>query len=383
MSVQVGSGLQNQLLVNPKLGQAEREVFEKMQLHFENIYGQDGYLFVPSSGSSKKENESSKLIVLTRVGVANAAERFNTYFQATSQDSWGLVLPTFHVAGLSILARANLAKARVFSSDWITKKIPPWLGQNKIAFLSLVPTQVYDLVQMKAKAHSGIKKVFVGGGTLNENLRSEFINLGWPLVETYGMTETCAMVAVKEGKTPFKVMPGVDVYVEDGLLRIKCNSTAHFSIQMIQGKIEVTHFDTGWVRTEDQVKLEKFNDKLFLHFLGRASDYIKILGEGVSLPELWSNLEKVATEFLVPPGHQALLAIEDPRLGNKLVLAVDSTIGEEKAQGLMQKFNQVVRAYEKIHKIVKVDSIPLTDLGKIKGNELKSIVLKKIETEAE
>ena len=99
------------------------------------------------------------------------------------------------------------------------------------------------------------------------------------------------MIAIKEESKFFKVLPGVEILIEDDLLRVKCNSSAHSSIQMKNGKFEIIRFEDGWVRTEDRVKLEYQNKELYLQFLGRASDYVKILGEGVSLIELRAKFE--------------------------------------------------------------------------------------------
>jgi len=372
---------ENQLLINPKTSSEERQVFENLQRHFEQQFGQDDFFFVPSSGSSKGEGESAKLIALSRDAVANSAERFNRYFQAKSEDSWGLVLPTFHVAGLSVLARANLVKARVFSSDWVPQQMQEWFSKNPISFLSLVPTQVHDLIHHKVKPNSSLKKVFVGGGALNPNLRDSFINLGWPVVETYGMTETCSMIAIKEESKFFKVLPGVEILIEDDLLRVKCNSSAHSSIQMKNGKFEIIRFEDGWVRTEDRVKLEYQNKELYLQFLGRASDYVKILGEGVSLIELRAKFEKLATEFSVKPQQVYLVALPDLRQENTIALVVDQFVDGALADRLVERFNQVVRGYERIHKIVKVNQIPVGELGKVKANELKENVLRQLEAE--
>lgn len=372
---------ENQLLVNPKISVSERQVFENLQAYFEKDFGHEGFFFVPSSGSSKGESESAKLIALSRDAVANSAERFNRYFQTSSEDSWGLVLPTFHVAGLSILARANLVKARVFSSDWAPQQMQEWLSKNQIAFLSLVPTQVHDLIQHKVKANTSLKKVFVGGGALNPNLRDHFINLGWPVVETYGMTETCSMIAIKEETKFFKLLPGVEILIEDDLLRVKCNSSAHSSIQLKNGKIEIIRFEDGWVRTEDRVKIENQKNELYLQFLGRASDYVKILGEGVSLIELRSKLEKVALEFSLKSQQVYLISLPDLRQENTVTLVVDHSVDLKLADRLVERFNQVVKGYERIHKIVKVNQIPVGGLGKVKANELKEKVLKQLEAE--
>lgn len=371
----------NQLLVNPRLPDHEKKIFEQLQAYFENEFGPTGFYFVPSSGSSKRPGESIKLIALTQAAVVNSADRFNRYFQATPADNWGLVLPTFHVAGLSVLARANLMGARVLSADWNPLEMQSWFAENPISFLSLVPAQVYDLVQFQVCPGKTIKKVFVGGGSLDSALAEKFQKLGWPLVETYGMTETCSMIAIKEQPGPFKVMPEIKVYLENGLLRIHCNSVAHSSIQMKDGQIEITEFESGWIRTEDQAYLEEKDQELYLHFLGRAFDYVKILGEGVSLLELRQKLDQVALHLNVQPTQKFLLAVPDSRAENAIILALDKNVDQQVADRLVQQFNQIVRGYEKIHKIIRVDQIPVSELGKIRLHELKSIVLKNIEAE--
>lgn len=372
---------ENQLLVNPKVSGEERQIFEKLQKHFELSFGEENFFFVPSSGSSQNEGESPKLIALSREAISCSAERFNKFFNVSMDDSWGLVLPTFHVAGLSILARANLAKSRVHSADWAPNQIYDWLEKNKITLLSLVPTQVHDLVQLKIQAPSNLKKVFIGGGSLNPNLRDQFINLGWPIIETYGMTETCSMIAVKEGNRYYKLMPGIEILIEDGLLRVKCSSSAHSSIQMKNGRIEIVSFEDGWVRTSDRVKVESRNGELYLELLGREGDYVKILGEGVSLLELRDKFEKLAAQDSIKQNQAYLMAIPDMRQENKIALVVDKSVDRFTADRLVERFNQVVRSYERIHKIIKIELIPTSELGKVKANQLKEIVFKQLESE--
>jgi O-succinylbenzoic acid--CoA ligase len=369
--------VKNQLLLNPKLSEEEKEVFVELKESFEWSYEEPGFFFVASSGSSKKENESAKLIALSHGAMMNSARRFNQYFQARPEDSWGLVLPKFHVAGLSVLMRAELAKAKVFEAEWVPAKMESWLIENKIAFISVVPAQVHDLVQLKVKAPAGLKKVFVGAGSMNASLREDFLKLSWPVVETYGMTETCSMIAVKEKHEMFRVLPGVEVKTEKGLLQIRCDSKAFASIQKKQDHIEVIRFDDEWLSTEDQAEIE--GD--FLKFKGRASEYVKVLGEGVSLLELRSKLDPIALSLNIGITKKHLLALEDQRRENSLVLAVEKAVDPGLADRLVQQFNQVVRGYEKIQKLVTVERIPLTDLGKVRAEDLKKLILKNIAEE--
>ncbi len=373
MRILFSQGSKNQLLINPKLSSEEKSIFWELKQHFEKTYPSENFFLIASSGSSKNANESTKLFALRVDSVLSSAERFNHFFQADSHCRWGIVLPTYHIAGLSILARANKAQAPYFCTEWNPHSIAPWLEQNQISFLSLVPAQVFDLVQRQVKSNEFLKKVFVGAGRMSESLRNDFVKLGWPLVETYGMTETCSMIAVKENDDYFKVLPGIQLRIEDELLQIKCSSTAHSSIQKRDGRIEVRLLE-DWIKTDDRVIL--FEDKL--KFLGRSTDYLKISGEGVSLLELRDQLETILSGLKIKGTSVYLQALEDARCENILVLVVDKSLASESVKTIVTEFNQIVRPYEKIRQVVQLNEIPITELGKIKKQELKILVLNQI-----
>ena len=71
----------------------------------------------------------------------------------------------------------------------------------------------------------------------------------------------------------------------------------------------------------------------------------------------------------------------DLRQENTIALVVDQFVDGALADRLVERFNQVVRGYERIHKIVKVNQIPVGELGKVKANELKENVLRQLEAE--
>lgn len=374
------SGASNRLLLNPRLAEEEKQSALFLKQQFEKKYSARDYFLVPSSGSSQKKEDSVKVVALPRASILNSAERFNQYYQATSSDAWGLVLPCFHVAGLGVLARAYLAQSTVFQMDWDVTALISWLEKNEIHFLSLVPSQIFDIASSNLKAPQVLKKVFVGAGALNSQLQARAIDLGWPLVETYGMTETCSMIAVKDSfhsQKEFQVLPGIEVKVEPDseVLQIRCNSLLTESIQL-QGS-QTVFIDAprnGWLTTQDRVAISRTDSHFFLKFLGRKTEYIKILGEGVSLSELRSQLENLAFDLKISTDRFVLLPWPDPRSEYKMILVVDVSVPEEQIDRLKSGFDKKVRPYEKIQTIYRVEKIPRTDLGKIKIEVLKQII---------
>jgi O-succinylbenzoic acid--CoA ligase len=251
------------------------------------------------------------------------------------------------------------------------------LEKNKISYLSLVPAQIFDLIQLEVKAPTGLKTVFVGGGALTLEQGKKFVGLGWPMVETYGMTETSSMIAVREKANDlFHLLNNVYVKAEEKKLSIRCDSLLTATIQKIDNKIEIKYFDeNSWYKSEDQVELINMNSEVYLRFLGRDQDYLKILGEGVSLAELRSLLVKVVMNYKLPVLSFEVVDLEDARAGTRLFLAVEKNVNSDLVDKVFQDFNRQCRAYEKFKQAVVVDKIPRTDLGKLKFENLKALVV--------
>ena len=366
-------GGKNQLMINPRLSEEEKQSLQELQLEFEKQFGTENYFLVPSSGSSKGVHQSIKLIALSSESILNSAKRVNLFLQATAADSWGLCLPEFHVAGLGVLARAYLSGSKVSKFVFDAVSLPMIIENNKINFLSLVPAQIYDLVQANVAAPANLKKVFVGGGILARSLREAAEKLNWPVVETYGMTESGSMIATRsQGEIFFKVLENVSVKTEADALMIKCNSLLTAVIQKIGLKISLIKFEKDdWYKTEDAVIVHEGPS---LELLGRKSDYVKILGEGVSLAELRERLQVLALRAGILQNSVELIAVDDPRAGALIAIVFEASVADKDQSLVIEQFNSACRPYEKIVRSFVLRHIPRTDLGKLKSEELKSII---------
>lgn len=372
----------NQMLMNPKISTAEMVILNELKQEFENKFGSKGYFLITSSGSSQKSDESVKLFALSIQNVLNSAKRFNDYFRSGPADHWGLVLPSYHIGGLAVYARAFLAQSNVFVKSWEDVKfetnLVKWILENKISFMSLVPTQIFDIVHLKVEAPKVVKKVFVGASVLNSSLREQACQLGWPLIETYGMTETASMIAIKETSF-FKLLPGIEVQTNLFKLSVKCDSlfTARLQKKSNQVIFEIQD-NQSWFKTEDRVEVLETNDGILLKILERDTEYVKIFGLGVSLKERKDQLVNLLLIKKLSPDRYELLAIEDDRAGYKLILVTDDCLNNAQNIELIDLYNKTSRAYERIQSCIIIEQLPRTELGKLKTEELKSIVKMKL-----
>lgn len=318
-----------------------------------NLPALEAHVWIASSGTLAIPGQS-KWIALSKKALLTSAEAVNSHLNIKAQESWGLTLPLSHVGGLGIVARAHLLGQTITSpvgDKWDPTLLQSWNGN----LLSLVPTQVYDLVKVKIKPPSSLRLVIVGGDRLDKELKREAKLLGWPLRESYGSTECCSQVATEldgeqEGLT---LLPHIHASVDEES-RLWIESASLFTgVAKIQNETidYVPRIETRW-GTEDLAQIS--HNKLKM--LGRRDSIIKIRGEKVDLPALEMNLRNYHPNLV-------LLNLPDERDGFKLWVVSEKEL-------TLDQINSGVLPHQRIFGIKTISSLPRTALGKIKRGEL-------------
>lgn len=328
---------ESHVLLNPRMPREERERLESFVMDL------PGHLWLSTSGTTG----SLKLTALSKRAMLASAAAVNRHLQSTAADTWLCVLPTFHVGGLGIYARAFLSGARVVTEGW-----------DSVTLASLVPAQVSDLVRSRTPAPPSLRAVVIGGGALSSSLYDEARSLGWPLLPSYGMTECCSQVAtaplspLAARPSPLVLLDHIEARTEDDG-RLALRSEALFTgYASEEGFVDPKR--DGWFITEDIATIEGRT----LRVEGRRGDFVKIGGESVDL----SRLDRILSEL---GADAAALAIPDERLGHVIALAIAS--GDD---ALVEAFNARVFPFERARRVIRVPEIPRTPLGKIMRNRI-------------
>ena len=377
------SGDQSLVLLNPKIPEAERAEL----LHLAEQFPLESHYWIASSGSSRTTGESVKLCALSFGALLSSAQAVNEHVGATSADRWLRPLPLWHVGGLGVHARAYLTDSAVVEmpdEKWDARVFHELVSSERVTLTSLVPTQIFDLLEAALPAPSCLRAIFVGGAALDPDLYFRARKAGWPLLPSFGMSEMCSQVATAELKSlanvsnefpALRVLDHVDLRVDpvDECLSV-CGPSLMTGFAQRRGteNLWIEPFKNDrWLKTEDRAKLWIDGDARFLQPLGRGGQFIKISGEGVSLSRIQSMWQEFYPEGL---RHTYVYFRSHDRKGAELILLVDSKASselQEKVSLMMKSFNQNVMPFERLQEVVALE-IPRSELGKVLIGELST-----------
>jgi O-succinylbenzoic acid--CoA ligase len=338
------------LLLNPRMPQAWRERVLESGLPA----GREDAVWLATSGTSG----AMKLVALSRSAMEASARAVNEFLQVGRGEVWINPLPTFHVGGMGIAVRAELAGNRwVPSGTWSAEGFVRAAEDADATLASLVPTQVHDLVAAGCRAPRRLRAVVVGGGGLAEELRLAGRDLGWPLLRSYGLTEASSQVATEreagDREGWLTLLPHLEAKLDEGVLCLRGPSLLDgWLVFTEEGEViwEDPKVD-GWLRTGDRAELSGGKVRI----LGRVDDLVKIRGELVDVAALERELQsRVGSGVMVRPQ-------QDARTGAGLRVVAESP---EVAAAALEKISEIFPPYARPLS-VEVGALERTVLGKM------------------
>jgi O-succinylbenzoic acid--CoA ligase len=263
-------------------------------------------------------------------------------------DRWLCVMPLFHVGGLSILTRSAFAGSSVVLHErFDVEAVRSSLESGEATVVSLVATMLQRLRAAGLRSAPGLRAALVGGGPVPVDLLDWGASVGLPLLQTYGMTETCSQIATAPaGSDAARPLPGVDLRIGDGgeiLVRGPMVSAGALSAD-------------GWLHTGDRGQID---DEGFLHVSGRIKDTIVTGGENVAAAEVEEALVSHPSVT-----DAAVVGRPDPEWG-EAVTAFVVVSGEVADADLVAHARGRLAGYKVPRAIVRVEELPRTASGKL------------------
>lgn len=286
----------------------------------------------------------------------------------TEQDNWLMVLPLFHVSGLSILMRSLYnGTAITILPKYDEAQVLKLIESEQINMMSLVPT---ILTQLEPHiTHHALRVILLGGEFIPMALIEACEKKSLPIYKTYGMTETFSQSVTfsvleypHKRESVGKPLPGMQVRIDnpdtDGVGEI------HLTGPMVMtGYINKEPID-GDFNTDD---IGYIDEDGFVYILNRRKDLIISGGENIypkELEDLVYTLPSVKECAVVP--------VPDTKWGQVPALFVAFHDGKSLPPEDIIVFMKDSLAKYKIPKYVKVlTALPRNGTGKILRNELK------------
>ncbi len=312
-----------------------------------------------------------KWAALSREAILTSARMVNDHLSVDQSDHWLLALPHFHVGGMGVLARSYALGCSLsrLSGPWNAIQFHALVEQQHVTLSSLVPTQLFDIVEAGLRAPDSIRALIVGGGRLDDCLYEQALAYGWPLVETYGMTESCSQIATSDVcERSLRLLPGWQTKVTaGGQLCIKGGAllSAYVTCRESVCRMHDPKVD-GWFETGDLVNIDA-NRLLVKGRLGRC---VKVLGELVNLDDIEHQILELgeASAVSLYSHGVSVIALEDARKGCKLILCVQQD-GEYSA--LLESYHGICHPAERIDEVLVTEEIPRGPLGKVQYSRLQ------------
>jgi O-succinylbenzoic acid--CoA ligase len=256
-------------------------------------------LFIPTSGSTG----APRLVELSRAALLASAAASAANLGWEPHDAWLLCLPLAHTGGLSVVIRCLLGRraVRLFEPGdaGLSARLPELAAALEQATLvSLVPSVLAALLDAGQRVPRTLRAVLLGGAACAPSLAQRAHAAGWPLLTSYGLTETASQVVTRRYAERFDPLPerfgivssghslpGVELSLRepDGRLAIRAPSLLTRYVGSDTPALDAE----GWLLTSDLGELGPAGE-LFVR--GRSDDVIISGGENVDPLEVEAAL---------------------------------------------------------------------------------------------
>lgn len=342
------------VVVNPKLNPDSV---------FDLLAGLSGGGLTVSSNTQTRPAASTGLVIYTsgttgspkgvRLSIDNleaAAHGSVVHLGHGPDDSWLLAMPLYHVGGLSILVRQVVSGGSVRLLDRFDPARVAATMTGPVSMVSVVPTMLRRLL-VEDVEFSGLRAVLVGGGPSPAGLLEAAMEVGLPVLPTYGMTETFGQVATLRPGSPIArkahPLPGVELRIGDGE-RISVAGP-----QVSPGYVGEPDRTSEWFVTSDRGMVDPDGA---LRVLGRVDDVIISGGRKV-------DPSQVEAEILAHPqvDDAVVVGLVDPDWGERVAAVIQ---GEATWSRLAAWLGDRLESHLVPKQWLRVDQVPRNAMGK-------------------
>lgn len=312
----------------------------------EDWFSPSPFLTVHTSGSTGIPKE----LTIKKQQMMNSAQNTCSFLHLQRLDRALLCMPLRYIAGKMVVVRALVCQMELLLSEPSGHPMSP-IHKN-IDFVALIPLQVFNSLQNPDEREllMQVKNLIIGGGSIDKEMERELKSFPNPIYSSYGMTETLSHIALRllNGSSPsghYTPFPNVRLSLSNNQTLI----------------IDAPDVCDNRLYTNDVVEL--YEDKSFI-VIGRKDNIINSGGIKIQIESVESLLHPYVS------GKFAITAVPDAKFGEIVVMLIE---GNESLNELKGRIEESLPKYQRPKSIYRVESIPLTETGKISRAECRRL----------
>jgi len=307
----------------------------------------DAALVVHTSGTTGTARE----VVITHGNILANALGSAVALGLDPSERWLCPLPLAHIGGLMVLLRSAIYATTAVLAP--APQAPAAIArqlEGDVTIASLVPTVLRRVLDAGPLPPRRLRAILLGGAPADRDLLRRAADAGYPVVQTYGLTEACSQVTVSapgDLDSCGRALPGVSVTLAgDGEIVVAGPTVA---------------VPSGMVKTGDLGRLDAAGR---LRVLGRRDEMIVTGGENVAPAEV----EGVLLEHPAV-SDAAVFGRKDPEWGQVVTAAVVLAPGTD-TDSVRAFCRERLAPFQVPKSIAAVASLPRTPSGKLLRREL-------------
>lgn len=294
-------------------------------------------------------------------------------------DRWLATMPLFHVGGLSILMRSAIyGITAVIHEGFDAVAVNEAIDHGDSTIVSVVAVMLERLLDVRNDAPfpPTLRCLLLGGGPASTSLLERCAAIKAPVVQTYGLTETCSQVATLGIEDAGKRIGASGKVLYPNELRISDENEI-----LVRGPVVMAGYfkkpaETseaivdGWLKTGDAGRLD---DEGYLYVLDRRNDLIITGGENVYPAEVEAALASHSSV-----AEAGVIGIPDATWGQRVVAIVRSRTESGDPEMLKAHCATRLASYKRPSEFRFVNEpLPRTASGKLRRSALRDLISRK------
>jgi len=298
-------------------------------------------------------------------------------------DKWLVTLPLFHISGLSILMRSVIYGIPLVLHDrFVPKQANEVIMNEGVTIMSVVSNMLTRMLEDLGEQRypSAFRCMLLGGGPAPLPLLQACVERDIPVMQTYGMTETCSQFATLAPQYMLSKLGSAGKPLFQSELRIVDSNGDQLPAGeageiIVRGpnvssgyyNRENDSFTEGWLYTGD---IGYVDEEGFLYVLDRRKDLIISGGENVYPAEIEAVL--LSHPHVIEAG---VTAIVDEKWGQRpIAFVVLSSEGAFHEEQLLYYCSEQLARYKLPAAIYSVKELPRNAAGKLLRRELHRLL---------